>query len=179
MNRSSINEIKKDDKKAFKGFIILVIIALIAGVLTGFISGYLKELLGENIPILLISIVEKIIPFASLILSLLIIIISKIIYGNARREYDLYKKVNDNEDIIDRIEGNLSNLLVITSINTIIGFFFFGMASILKPFDDINGGLSVIKVLCSFIGFILCLISSILIQKNVINLEKEIKGLSH
>lgn len=177
MNRSSINEIKKEDKKAFKGFIIFVIIALIAGVFTGFISGNLKEILGENIPILLISILEKITPFASLLLSLLIIIISKIIYGNARKEYDLSKKVNDNEDIIDRIEGNLSILLLITSINTIIGFFFFGIVSMLLPFDDINGSISVIKVLCSFIGFILCLISSILIQKNIINLEKEINPL--
>lgn len=177
MSNIRINEIKKEDKKAFKRFIILVIIALIAGVFTGFISGNLKDILGENIPILLISTLEKITPFASLVLSLLIIIMSKIIYVNARKEYDLFKKVNDNEDIIDRIEGNLSILLLITSINTIIGFFFFGIASILSTFYSINGGISIIKVLCSFIGFILCLISSILIQKNVINLEKEINPL--
>ncbi|MBD7915079.1 DUF3169 family protein [Clostridium sp. Sa3CUN1] len=177
MSNTNINEIKKEDKKAFKGFIILIIIALIAGFFTGFISGNLKEILGESVPILLISILEKITPFVSIVLSLIIIIISKIIYANTRKKYDLFKKSNDNEDIVDKIEGNLSILLLITSINTIVGFFFFGVASVLSTFYSRSGDISIIRVFCSFIGFILCLISSILIQKNVINLEKEINPL--
>ena len=55
MNNNRINEIKSEDKKAFKGFTVIIIICLIAGGILGSLSTNLKELLGERIPSLLIN----------------------------------------------------------------------------------------------------------------------------
>lgn len=67
--------------------------------------------------------------------------------------------------------------MLLNSINTILGFFFFGIGVMILPFDSVDGGYSVIKILCFSIGFILCFTSSTLIQKNIFNLEKEINPL--
>lgn len=177
MNNNGVDAIKKEDKKAFKGFISLMIISAIIGCFLGGMSKNLKQVFGENISNLLVNILQEITPFASLIISILIIIISKIIYSNSRKKYNLWKQINEDDDTIDKIEENLAYVLMLTSINTILGFFFIGVGMSLLPFNNINGNVNFIKIMCLIIGFILCFVSSILIQKNIINLEKEINPL--
>lgn len=181
MNSNHVEEIKKEDKKAFKGYIALIVISGIIGGIIGASSVYLKKILGESIPNLLMSIFEVITPFASIVLSILVIIISTKIYNKSRKEYDLWSETNEDDDIIDKIELRLSYILLLTSVNMILGFFFFGIGSTLSVFDNIHYGLSgnfsIINFICLLVGFILCIASSTLIQKKIINLEKEINPL--
>ncbi len=177
MNNNRVNEIKKEDRKAFKGFAIMLVIFLIAEEILFAMFGNLKQAFGESVPSLLVNTLEVITPFASLVLSILVMIISKIVYTNSKKEYDLWKQTNEDDDTIDKIEEKLSYLIFFTSVNLIFVYFFLGIASMLLPFDDVNGGISIIKYLCFSIGTILCLTSSTLIQKKVINLQKEINPL--
>ncbi|MDK2562308.1 DUF3169 family protein [Romboutsia sedimentorum] len=177
MNKSRVDEIKKEDKKAFKGFVIMLVIALIAEKILFAMFGNLKQAFGESVPSLLINTLEVITPFASLVLSILVTIVSKIVYTNSKKEYDLWKQTNEDDDTIDKIEEKLSYLIFLISVNIIFGFFFLGIASMLLPFDDVNGNPSIIKYLCFSIGTILFITSYILIQKKVINLQKEINPL--
>lgn len=174
MNNIRENEIKKEDKKAFKGFAIVLVVSFIFGGILGSMSGYLKEILGNSVPSLLINILNVITPFASLIFSILVIIAYKIIHTNSRKEYEIWKQTSEDDNTIDKIEEKLSYILLVVSINIILGLFFFGVGTILLPFDDVNGELSIIKVICYIIGFIICIVSSILIQKKIVNFEKEI-----
>ena len=176
MNNSRVDEIKKEDKKAFKGFLMIIIISAIVGGILGFMSVNLKEFLGSSVPKLITNILEIITPFASLALSIVLIIVSQTIYKDSRKKYDLWKEAND-DDTIDKIEIKLSYILLFTSINTILGFFFFGIGVMLAPFDNVDGGLSYIKAICFIIGFVLSISFSILIQKKIINLEKEMNPL--
>ena len=48
MNSNRVKEIKKEDKKAFKSFIIIMIISAIAGGILGGMSIYFKDSLSEN-----------------------------------------------------------------------------------------------------------------------------------
>ncbi len=177
MNNSHVDEIKKEDRKAFKGFAIMLAIILIAEKILFGMFDNLKQAFGESVPSLLINTLEVITPFASLVLSILVIIISKIVYTNLKKEYDLWKQRNEDDDIIDKIEEKLSYLIFLTSVNIIFGMFFVGIGSMLLPFDDVNGNLSNIKYLCFLIGMILCVTSSILIQKKIVDLQKEINPL--
>ena len=181
MNRNHVEEIKKEDKKAFKGYVAILVISGIIGGIIGASSAYLKKMLGDSIPNLLMSMFEVITPFASIVLSILVIIISRIIYNKSRKEYDLWSKTNEDDDIIDKIEERLSYILLLTSVNMILGFFFFGIGSMLSVYDKINYGFSddfsIINFLCLLVGLILCLASSTLIQKKIINLQKEINPL--
>ena len=177
MSNNHVNEVKKEDKKAFKKFIIVLIISAIVGGIMGFMSVYLKDTLGSVISTSLINIFEVITPFASIVLSILIIIVSTIIYNKSEKEFRLWSETNEDDDKIDKIEKNLSYILLFTSVNTILGFFFFGLGFMLLPFDNTHGSLSVVKTILFILGFILCMSSSMLIQNKVINLEKEINPL--
>ena len=89
MSNNHVNEIKKEDKKAFKKFIIVLIISAIVGGVMGFMSVYLRDTLGSIISTSLINIFEVITPFASLVLSILIIIVSAIVYNKSKKEFML------------------------------------------------------------------------------------------
>ena len=80
MNSNRVKEIKKEDKKAFKSFIIIMIISAIAGGILGGMSIYFKDSLSENLTDFIMNILEAITPFASVVLSLLVIITSSIVY---------------------------------------------------------------------------------------------------
>lgn len=177
MSDNRVNEIKKEDKKAFKGFAIIVVISGIVGGIFGATSVSLKEILGDSVPNLLGNIFNAIAPYASLVLSILLITVSTIVYNNSRKEFNIWKETEEDDDVIDKIEDKLSYIMLFTSVNMILGLFFFGMGGMLLPFDNENIGLVIIKVICFIAGFLLCTVSSILIQMKIVNFEKEINPL--
>ena len=172
MNSNRVKEIKKEDKKAFKSFIIIMIISAIAGGILGGMSIYFKDSLSENLPDFIMNILEAITPFASVVLSLLVIITSSIVYKKLTKELKIWNE-SDEEDMIDKIEEKLSYILLLSSVNLIMGFFFFGVGFALpSDYLDLNG--DIVKRILFFVGFVLCVLSSILIQNKFVNLEKEI-----
>ena len=58
MNKNHVEEIKKEDKKAFKPFIAIVLISGLIGGVIGYMSVHLKKILGDSVSNLLISILE-------------------------------------------------------------------------------------------------------------------------
>ncbi|MDU1414005.1 MAG: DUF3169 family protein [Clostridium sp.] len=178
MNNNRVREIQKEDKKAFKGFTIMMIVAGIIGFGTGFMSVSLKDVLVDSVPSFFINLLQTIVPFGSIVLSIALIIIYKVIYTSSRKEYDLWKQRGDDEEtVIDKIEEKLSYVILFSSVNTILGYFFFGAGLAVLSIDESNVKFSVIKGLCFFIGFILCIVVCISIQKKLVNFEKEINPL--
>ena len=59
----------------------------------------------------------------------------------------------------------------------ILGFFFLGMGGGLLHSMNVSDGFNMIKITCFLVGFLLSMASSILIQKKIVNLEKEIDPL--
>lgn len=177
MNDKRISEIKKEDKKAFKGYLVIMIVSGIAGAVFSMITHNLKEVIGVNLSNFLMNVLEQIVPYATIVISLVVIIVSRMIYNKSRKEYELWKNTNEDDDTIDKIEKNLSYISLATSVNMILGFFFLGAGFKLIIFNDINGELDIAKAICLLIGFILCAVSVTLIQKKIINLEKEINPL--
>ena len=177
MNDNRVEEIKREDKKAFKRFAIIMVISAIVGGIIGGSSVYLKEMVGESVPTLLMNIFEVITPYASLVLTIITIIVSMIIYNKSRKGFELWSKTKEDDDTIDKIEEKLSYILLFTSVNLILGFFFFGLGGMLLPFNNVQGNFSTVKANLFLVGFILCIVSSILIQNKIVNLEKEINPL--
>lgn len=168
MNNNRVEEIKKEDKKAFKSFAIMMVISAIVGAIIGAGSIYLQEYMGNNLSDFLLNVLMMITPYASLVLSILVIIVSVVIYSNSRKNLKLWNQSDEQEEIIDNIEEKLSYVLLFASINLIMGFFFFGAGMALLSEDSYG------KVILFLIGFIVCVVSTVLIQKKVVNLEKEI-----
>ena len=168
MSSNRVEEIKKEDKKAFKSFAIMMVISAMIGAIIGGGSIYLQENRGDNISEFLLNALMIITPYASLVLSILVIIVSVVIYSNSRKKLKLWNQSDDQEEIIDNIEEKLSYVLLFASVNLIIGFFFFGAGMALLSEDSYT------KVILFLVGFIVCVVSTILIQNKVVNLEKEI-----
>lgn len=168
MNNNRVEEIKKEDKKAFKSFAIMMVISAIVGAIIGAGSIYLQEHMGNNLSDFLLNVLMMITPYASLVLSILVIIVSVVIYSNSRKNLKLWNQSDEQEEIIDNIEEKLSYVLLFASVNLIMGFFFFGAGMALLSEDSYG------KVILFLIGFIVCVVSTILIQKKIVNLEKEI-----
>ena len=168
MSSNRVEEIKKEDKKAFKGFAIMMVISAIIGAVIGGGFKYLQENLGDNLSEFLVNRLMMITPYASLVLSILVIIVSVVIYKNSRKNLKLWNQSDEQEEMIDNIEEKLSYVLLFTSVNLILGFFFFGAGMALLSEDSYT------KVILFLVGFIVCVVSTILIQNKVVNLEKEI-----
>ena len=168
MSSNRVEEIKKEDKKAFKGFAIMMVISAMIGAVIGGGFKYLQENLGDNLSEFLVNRLMMITPYASLVLSILVIIVSVVIYSNSRKNVKLWNQSDEPEEMIDNIEEKLSYVLLFTSVNLILGFFFFGAGMALLSEDSYT------KVILFLVGFIVCVVSTILIQNKVVNLEKEI-----
>ena len=126
MSSNRVEEIKKEDKKAFKGFAIMMVISAMIGAVIGGGFKYLQENLGDNLSEFLVNRLMMITPYASLVLSILVIIVSVVIYKNSRKNLKLWNQSDEQEEMIDNIEEKLSYVLLFTSVNLILGFFFFG-----------------------------------------------------
>ena len=168
MNNNRVEEIKKEDKKAFKSFIIVMIISAMGGAIIGGASIYLQKHRGDELSDFLLTIRMTITPYASLVLSILVTIVSVIVYNTSRKKLKLWNQSDEQDEIIDNIEVKLSYVLLFASVNLIIGFFFFGAGMGLLSED------SYAKVISFFIGFVVCILSTRLSQYKVVNLEKEI-----
>lgn len=177
MNDNRVSEIKKEDKKQFKKFMGITILSGIIGGIFGFTSDNLKAIIGENLSNFLMNTLEAVVPYISIVLSIIVIIGSYVVYTKSRKGYELWKQKGEDDYTIDKIEEDLSYVLLVTSVNTILGFFFLGTGFKLLMFNNLNNDFNILKVSCLFLGFLTCIVSSTLIQKNIINLEKEINPL--
>ena len=116
MSSNRVEEIKKEDKKAFKGFAIMMVISAMIGAVIGGGFKYLQENLGDNLSEFLVNRLMMITPYASLVLSILVIIVSVVIYKNSRKNLKLWNQSDEQEEMIDNIEEKLSYLLLFTSV---------------------------------------------------------------
>ena len=92
MNNNRVEEIKKEDKKAFKSFIIVMIISAMGGAIIGGASIYLQKHIGDELSDFLLNILMTITPYASLVLSILVTIVSVIVYNSSRNKLKLWNQ---------------------------------------------------------------------------------------
>lgn len=171
MNDKHLKEIKNEDKKAFKKYLIIMLIFAVIGAIFGATSGYLKENLKTvDASNLFTNIFLVVMPIISLILSILLVIVSTIVLKKSRQSIDQYNDKQD-DDIIDKVEGNLSYIMTFTSINMIVGFLAFGTSATLI---NTSSEIYINNLTIPLIVIIVCLISTTMIQKRIVNIEKEI-----
>ncbi|MBQ6819722.1 MAG: DUF3169 family protein [Clostridium sp.] len=176
MNSKRIEEIKKEDKKAFKTFIIFLGVCFIIGGLIGYFSAKFSGNLNEVIGTFTVDIMKVISPYASLVLSAILFVIWKIVYKNSRKKYDLYKDLDKYEEEVEKLEGGLSIIIVVSTINSILGYFFFGVygSFMIQDIKAKSIDINFIEIIFAYLGLILCIISTIIIEKELINWQKEV-----
>lgn len=171
MSDNSVEVIKKEDKKSFKKFMVILAVSTLVGFLAGIGSAMLEGNVTDTIAEIALTFFEVISPYASLVISAVVTLISIVIIRKCKREYKQWNQ--EEEEVIDRIETQLSYPLVLSNIAMILGCFFFAVATTMN-ISISNSTVDGIRLVISFVGFIFTMVVITLIQKDAINLEKEI-----
>lgn len=171
-NTGKIIENKKDNKKASKSFIVIMILSMLAGGIIGGLSTVVKEdflkdeAINQVIGDFFITLFGTISPFVMGMIGIVGFSISIHLYRKCRTLY----KQGDKEDeaLYEKIEKKLSYAIAISSSILVIDFFFFEASTYFMVHG--NGFAFIIPSLIIFLGSIFILV---LIQQKIVDFEKE------
>lgn len=163
---------KKDDKKYFKPFIIMMIICTIVG----FFFGKLTKMADEHTETIKIFmenlnvIVAYTLPVLFLVFN---IVMTIMIFGTINRQY---KRIStwdgEDEDILDDIENKLNSPLNFSNVMLIVGMFLFAAHAhyfIKCELPELHENILFVMIL---LDFVTCLIIVLAAQKKVVNMLK-------
>lgn len=168
-----VMENRREDKKSLKKFIILLVLATVGGGIVGAASAAMAEGVAGAAERLLSAFLMAA-PYGNLILALLLLIWHIAVFGNLRKRFLAWD--GEDEETIEGIEEKLSIGLILTSVASILGFFFMGAGFYAIDFFgvDSNPTMAAIRVAVVFSGLICVTALTIVMQKNIVNLTKEI-----
>ena len=174
--RNDIKEkIKQDDKKSFKEFIMIVVIGSTLGFVFGIISSKNpNDLTIQSIYDNIVKLLLNISPYASIVLSFILLISSAVIFNKVKKSYESIDENEENDEMLKVIDKQTSYLSILSSINLILGFFFFAVVSMkFDNLDELYYKTQLIEICIGIVGFLIVGIISTITQKKLINFEKE------
>lgn len=175
MNNEKMIENKKEDSKAFGKYAIIIVLSALIGGVIGFASAFMGE--GQKtLSEMLIRGLDIVSPFAPVVLTTVVVLMDIVLEKQCRKMYRAWD--GENEAIVDKIEMKLSYVLIATTIDTILTYFFFAAAMYCSGLNTVTDKASLMPELVNVAvvlgGLLYTLIAVTLIQKRVVNFEKEI-----
>ena len=174
MNNEVVKEIRKEDKKKLKGYLILCIIGLLGGGVGGYASAWFKDngngiqSIGDAVR----NLITNSSYYVNLTVAIISVILVVILLKQCRSMYQRWD--NEDEDSIYKIEYKLGIALTITAIDTVIMMvsMVIGFGQILS-YDKLSE-ISVIKICCFVLGNVMMALFTVIAQQKIVNFEKEI-----
>lgn len=173
MNREKSIENKMQDKSAFKKFIIIMVVCFFGGGIVGFCSAMLEDNVNlSSIGGRILELLYFIAPFGNLIAGTVFWILIGVLVSQGRKLYQGWD--GEEEAVFNKFETKLSYALVFTNLNMLISYFFMG-AGFYSIMNDSKLEVSFwFRLAALLLGMIYSTVISVLFQKKIINLEKEI-----
>lgn len=131
MKSENTAAIKKEDKKLKKKYFVFMALALVGGFLVGFLSAFLTDIFEGGLEQMLARATYFLTENASLIgivTGLLAAVLVAIIYLRNRKRYAEWD--GEDEEILQKIETELSIAVLITNISTILFVILLGIGSV-------------------------------------------------
>lgn len=171
MENQKAVENQQEDKRAFTKFIIIIAAACLVGGAVGYVSagtsgGYAR--LAE----LVLHILNMISPYAIIVLTTADLIAGLITERQCRRAYAGWDE--EDEAALTRIEMKLGYAMIANTMSLVMTYFFLGAGFYSIDFDKIRQPYSLTKALILLAGVAYALIITTRLQKQLVNLEKEI-----
>lgn len=167
-------ENKVADKKARSKMILVAVVGGVIGLAVGVLSGISESVL----PVMmgrLLEMLNWVTPFANLVITSVVWILVTRWMRQARELYSNWD--GEDESVIEKVELKIGYGLMVTTINMVLGFFFFGMgyyAVDLKGSNLLSDVLPWIRFAGTMIGFFYELTITTIYQKKLVNMTKEI-----
>lgn len=169
---------KKEDKKKFEGFVILMVISFIVGGIGGFGMAMLEDSgIVQSLPSMISDGLKFISMYINLVLTIICAIVVIVLYKQARKKFASWDW--EDEKVYDEIEGRLSIALIITSVNQIILFVFMaiGFVRLIELIElekqNQDWEFFIPSIVIYALGIIASLAFMLIAQQKIINFEKE------
>lgn len=167
-----IEENQREDRRAFRKFIVLLLVSMVVGGITGaFSTMAAKE--QADIGAGITAGLQKIAPYANLVIAAALAVWMTGMLRGGRAEYRRWD--GEEEQLIEKIERKLGIGVIVTNVALIAGFFFFaaGMKS-----TGIDSGweeeVPWVKIAATFLGLIAVMVVTVIAQNRIVNFTKEI-----
>lgn len=169
LEKENITRIKEEDKKAGKSFAIILLIATCIGGITGFCTSHFQDNFSLSSK-QLIRFLATYMPFAGIILLVLVTIISSVFYKKALKQKTFWS--GDIDKVYETMERYLCIPLFLTSTSMIVIYTLFGADFVWGNY--ISSKMYFPNMIANIVMMLYCMIFTLHFQKKVINLEKEI-----
>lgn len=164
-------ENRRADKKALRSLILLTLAGAILGFGAGVASALLQDAYASAAQTCM-SVMTKAAPYGNFVFTTIVLIICIRWLRNGRKLYESWDE--EDEDVINEVEYMLSKAIALTSVNMIVGFFFFGLGTYVLNSESISKADSVIMLAIAVLGLAYETVSMTVLQKNLVNFTKEI-----
>lgn len=164
-------ENRREDKKAFKKFLIILILSTLGGGIVGFLAaGTMGKQgdMGEGV----LAVLRAVAPFGNLIFSTILAVVISVLMRQSRKIFAGWD--GEDEDTIGRVEMKLSYALSMASVNMAVCYFFFGAGIYVLDFAEEGADISILGAAATFLGLIYAMALTIWFQKEIVNFAKEI-----
>ena len=172
-------EIRREDKKAFKRFAITLVLAFVVGIGVGFGSFLVQDIM-ENASFMetALGVIKYIAIYGGYVLTTVLLVISLVLYKKSRGEYTAWDEEND--EVLCNIETKLSYVMWFSNLILYSSYFFFSTGVWAVDIVEAKGALEQNDTVFWFsFGAVLlhiayAMAAACIIQQKAVNLEKEI-----
>ncbi len=172
-------ENKKEDKKAIKKFLLILVGAFFLGIGIGAGSAFVREVLGNaTAKEAIVQVLQILAVYGGYVFTTVLLAACILLYKKSRREYASWDE--EDEDVLQGIETKLSFGLWFSNLILFGSYFFFAVgvwaveladAESAIQMDEAGFGLSIGVV---FLHMAYALAASCIVQQKLVNLTKEI-----
>lgn len=171
MEERKLQENIREDKQAFKKFVVLLVIAGAVGAAVG--VGFLRTAEKQKIVAdILLAGLDVIAPFTDIAIAVFLFLWYMFVLRRCRKQYTLWD--GENEEELDGIEEKLTWGAMATNIAMILTFFFFAAGLNSLQLDNPSLDFPIMRIIAVFAGMILAMAAVTILQRDIVNLTKEI-----
>lgn len=170
---AKVQENRREDKRAFKKFIVALVLAAIAGGFIGAGSMWLARV-SDGMAEAVLIFMSVAAPFGNLLLAVLLLLWYAVVLRRLRKRFLLWD--GEDEELINGIEHKLSLGMIATGVGTVLSFFFLaaGVYVLDLPGVDMYDIMTPVR-LGALLGGLVCVTAvNTFLQKELVNFTKEI-----
>lgn len=167
MNKEKVMDIKKENKKAFGKFILLLIASMVVGAFIGMMSVKIGKGAGDTIADGVFNFITLIAPYASLVITFVAAIMVGVLFVKSKKRYAAWNE--EDEEEIERIELWLSYAMYVVSASMILVFFFFAAGITALNINDLKEEFHVIPVVCWLSSIFINMVFTMVAQRKLID----------
>lgn len=174
-NKILETKIKQENSKADKKALRILILLTLAGAVLGFVAGVVSALLQDayaSVAQTCMSVMTIAAPYGNFVFTTIVLMIGIRWLRKSRKLYESWD--GEDEDVINEVEYMLSKAIALTSVNVIVGFFFFGLGAYAITSESISKADTIVMLVIAVLGLVYETVSMTVLQKNLINFTKEI-----